>query len=353
MFLLQDWTAIAGSGTNAFVQSVLDWADFGRHADAVFWLEVRAVGNPGAGSVTLSYETSPVRDGTVFRPIAALTFTASTAPVVTKVRIADNPAVPLARWVRWKLEGTAAGDWSVTFRIFALGGHASTGFAPSSLALTGWWRASYSGSPWSGIASAGSSGGRDVSEATNPPAAGGAVNGYTPADFDGTNDFLASTASYADFFSGSAFTVVVLVNVDTAPAPSVNPHDNATIVADSTGHWGVGVNTSGLRAFIFDGTTKDTASDAYVTVSTGTWTMLKVKWTGTQLQIGKNGDAFTTGVASGDLAAKAGVLRLGRSWDVQYFDGKVLEVLVAPSALSADELENLRAYFNARYALSL
>ncbi len=41
---------------------------------------------------------------------------------VVKVLLAQNPTVPVGRWVRWKITLTgASAPWSVTFRILCCG----------------------------------------------------------------------------------------------------------------------------------------------------------------------------------------------------------------------------------------
>jgi hypothetical protein len=94
-------------------------------SDVTFWLEVRSVANPGAGNVVLTYETSPSADDGCFQPLATVTLAASPSPVITKIPLGSNPAVPLARFVRWKLQGTQSGSWSTSFRVFAAAGHAT------------------------------------------------------------------------------------------------------------------------------------------------------------------------------------------------------------------------------------
>jgi hypothetical protein len=173
--LLTDWLTLDGSGATAFIQDRKTWLDLAACADVTLWLEVRSVKNPGAGTVVLSYETAPATDESLFVAMApGITLAASASPVITKVRLADNPGVPLARFLRWKLNGTAAGSWSLTFRVHAFGGHGTAAGAadPSSLSLTGWWRASYAGSPWTPSASAGSSGSNGDSSGWSSVAAG-------------------------------------------------------------------------------------------------------------------------------------------------------------------------------------
>jgi hypothetical protein len=56
------------------------------------------------------------------------------------------------------------------------GGIPASNFDPTTLALTGYWRAGgYVSGTWTGVASAGTSGGRNLTEATNPPAVAAGV----------------------------------------------------------------------------------------------------------------------------------------------------------------------------------
>src|SRR5678815_176148 len=95
-------------------------------------------------------------------------------------------------------------------------------FNPATLFLTGWWRGSYSASPWVGTASASSSGSNNASEATTPPAAGATVNGFAPVDFDGVDDLLRADGTLDTYFATNAWTVSVLFNADTAAAPGTD-----------------------------------------------------------------------------------------------------------------------------------
>lgn len=124
-FLLQDWTTIRGStlmlSPPGVIQSEGDWMSFQPYQDIVFWLEVKSVTLGGLTSVTLDYETAPAKDESLF--VKMITTTALTAAVnrQDKVLLAQNPTVPLSRWVRWKLtyNGTSSSEYGVCFRIFA------------------------------------------------------------------------------------------------------------------------------------------------------------------------------------------------------------------------------------------
>ncbi len=127
-FLLQDWITIRGTGTSGLVvvQSEANWVSLQPYQDIVFWLEVRecTLVPTGGTSVILDYETAPMKDENLFRPmVTGSTLTAasaSTTPTITKVLLQQNPTVPLARWVRWKLTANGtAGAWDLTFRLSA------------------------------------------------------------------------------------------------------------------------------------------------------------------------------------------------------------------------------------------
>jgi hypothetical protein len=141
--LIQDWVTNDGNGTTPFVQSRSGWVDLAAFGDVTFWLDVRSVSPPGAGSVTLAYETSPTMDESAFKALASITLTTSPNPSLTHVALASNPG--LGRYVRWKLTGTAAGNWSATFRIFVAAGvgAGSSAWAPTNatVPLLAWYRA--------------------------------------------------------------------------------------------------------------------------------------------------------------------------------------------------------------------
>jgi hypothetical protein len=120
-YMLQDWLTIRGTQSGSHItQSEADWISFQPYQDIVFWLEVKSVTLAGLTSLTLEYQTAPAKDESLFVPmVSAVTLAASTTPAVTKVLLAQNPSVPLARWVRWKLfpNGTPSGEYGTCFRI--------------------------------------------------------------------------------------------------------------------------------------------------------------------------------------------------------------------------------------------
>ncbi len=122
-YILQDWITIRGTQSGvSIIQSEADWMSFQPYGDIVLWLDTKAVTLAGLTSLTLAYETSPAKDESLFTPmVAAVTLVAGTSPLITKVLVSQNPTVPLARYVRWRLipTGTPTGEYGACFRIFA------------------------------------------------------------------------------------------------------------------------------------------------------------------------------------------------------------------------------------------
>lgn len=125
-FLLQDWITIRGSNSpliSTVTQTESNWVSLQPYQDIVFWLEVREITLATATSISVNYETSPMKDESTFVSMVtgpAIT-AASATPTITKVLLQQNPTVPLARWVRWRLSvaGAPTGAWDMTFRISA------------------------------------------------------------------------------------------------------------------------------------------------------------------------------------------------------------------------------------------
>lgn len=114
-FILQDWITIQGSGSGAgadVIQSKQDWLDLSSYQDVTFWLDVR---DATASTVTLTFETSPTADESLFQPMVAGTLlAAAVTPTIVKAPM-YSASVPIGRFLRWRLKATAA--WDVTFRV--------------------------------------------------------------------------------------------------------------------------------------------------------------------------------------------------------------------------------------------
>lgn len=232
--------------------------------------------------------------------------------------------------------------------IHSISGAPTAVFDPGTLSLSGWWRASYTGSPFVGRASAGGSGSQNLTEATNPPAVGAALNGLTPADFDGINDVLGG-ATLATFQGAAAWSLSLLLKIDTIIATAAG---EGQILSDTTGTFGVGTNTASNVILVeqYDVSWKrHTAA-----ISAGAYTLVQAKYDGTNLHLRTNSSAFTQ-LACGSNATLAGNLRVGasRAAFAKFFDGQIPELMLSQSAFSTAKFDDIKAYTNSRYGLSL
>jgi hypothetical protein len=221
-------------------------------------------------------------------------------------------------------------------------------YDPAVLSLTGWWRAPFTGSPWAGESSAGSSSGRNLTEATNPPSTGS----EDEADFDGTNDILANATAMSTMITASAYFMWALVwidAIDTANDEST-AYSNDPIICDSGGYWGMHLTTNGgnkVQMFHWDGAGK--AAEA--TVSTGQWTLIMARYDGTNIRIQVNSGSVVTR-AAGSVSTLTGTVQMaGRG--AGFANIKVRDGGVMASAGSDGLFSSIKSYVNTFYGLSL
>ena len=135
-FVLQDWVTIRGAtAVTSVIQNEAGYAQLDAYQDCFFWLQVAEFTAPGSGTLKLAYETSPLKDESLFTAMSTLTIssTVMTPPTITPVIMSQNPSVPLSRWVRWHLTtASPTGGWDVTFRVLLVANQLFV-FMPSSL----------------------------------------------------------------------------------------------------------------------------------------------------------------------------------------------------------------------------
>lgn len=229
------------------------------------------------------------------------------------------------------------------------------GVDPTSLNLTALWRGAsggeYDGAPWSGTASAGASGGRNL---TDPGSAaltvGSAQNGITPGDSDGTKYLRDVVEITTDFISLNAYRVVLLVKMASASAPAGNVYDNPGLLTENQGNWGIVFDTSGVTLYHHDGSYKTITAS----LATGAYHLIDIAYDGTNLNLSVDGSAATP-VAAGSLTDPGGssTIRVMRNFSTVGSVGSLMEVWMAQSALSSTTPSAVKSYINSRYALSL
>jgi hypothetical protein len=228
---------------------------------------------------------------------------------------------------------------------------------PSLLTLSGWWRASFTGVPWYGLGSLGDSGldnHKWITDAADP-AVGASVNGFSPADFDGTNDRLVilNTVDLTSFIGQSEWWMGCLISAD-ALAGDVGASENPAPVSDNQGAFGVTVCSTGVRALSYQ-TGVGIRATPLISINTGTWYWIEAWQTGGVLSCSVNGGtAQTVSCTTNTSLLTAQFLKLGKSYNNNYFNGKILEVMISKTVPSAADRTCIREeYLVNRYGVAV
>lgn len=235
-----------------------------------------------------------------------------------------------------------------------LGGRAGGGaavFDPASLALTGWWRANsttgWDSATFDGVASAGSSGSRDLTAGTAP--ASRAFSGHQAPDFNGSTHWLQTTLTLDDFINSNAFSVWCLFYADAAVADpgDANLYSSPQFFTDKTNaYFDFGFTDGGVHL-----SCNGCATVIQIAAATGGLRLAQGKYDGTNLKLRVDGGARTS-VASTGPAVLTTEVRMGGNYvatPTQFFDGCIVDFGITDSTLSDADEDNVKSYINARW----
>lgn len=231
--------------------------------------------------------------------------------------------------------------------LYAMGRSA---FDAASLPWELWTRDSFTASPWTGTASAGDSGSRDLTEAVFPPGVSAALDGFTSPDFDGGNDRLVNATSMTSLISVAAGTIAVMFYADAAAADAgANAYyNNPGLFSDTSARLALSFSNSGVRLGSYNGATFDTA--AVVACGTGAWHAAIARWDNTTMELSIDGGTFTTGARTIASDISAATLIVGANYNsAVFFNGRIREILAGQFRASDGQASNLYAYLKARY----
>lgn len=217
----------------------------------------------------------------------------------------------------------------------------------STVVFSGWWRASYAGSPWTGMASAGASKGRDLTEATTPPLVGPAINGLTPAGFNGTTTKLQSTIAVSSYLAANAWEVYGLFSADAAkPYAAGTPYTLPALLTDSIGgSFYVSFGSTGVVIGHYDGTYKELSSPC----ATGGLHVFQAWYDGAKLNLMVDGGTPVSSPANAAIFG-VGLLRVGANYtNAAFYEGRIVEIMMASQVLGGPTRSAVRKYFNERY----
>jgi hypothetical protein len=351
---LQALTTIRGNGTTPVIQSASSWLDLEGFGDAVFFLQVSEVTPPGAGVVQISYETSPTCDGSLFAPLVTLTASAAVPPVVSKVLLSANPAVPLSRYLRWKLVGTQTGTWDITFRVAVSLASGNQSFMPTMISGCIWWLRADQGitvatgvSQWNDLSGAGDAN-RNATQGTpgsQPPftPSSAVLAGQPAVTFTANSGESLATGAFSVapsdpctvFFAGKFSTAT------TTRAFSSLPGNNDRTIDYNAVTGKIELAESAL----ISGSTTPTTAVAVVGVYNGASSKLFVS-AKTAVATGNAGSAATvTGFTIGNVAGGGGLAIT--------FGGDMGEMGAFGRALSDTEVGMLLDYMGRRYGIAI
>lgn len=253
-------------------------------------------------------------------------------------------------------------DWAGEVMIglaLALSGGSGWGsgavFDPTTLSASGYWRTDYSASPWAGVATAGASSGRDLSEATNPPSVGTAVNGHAPPDFDGTNDVLTGGA-IGDYITSTAWEVSGLISIDAAAVAFSAGQGYAypsILTDDGAGNFYIAIaDVSGTPNLVIGHYDNVSWKEVKAPITFTTPHCFHAWFDGTNLNLIIDGGTPATPVAAGNVAVSGSNIKVGRNYTTVFLNGRVLELMTFAAVQDSTKRANLRSYYNSRYALA-
>lgn len=261
--------------------------------------------------------------------------------------VSTGPVISPATWT----EAEVFGSPTVTV---------APSFTLANLPLSGLWEPDFGGSPWVGNASAGASGGRNLTEATTPATPGTVINGQTPASFNGTNKKLTSAINLSSFLTTTEWSAGCVFKATAITGGSANGYDNPTLFCDLAGgniglHVGGASNDKAL-AYLYDSIVG--AKKIEFTITPGAWNFIQFRakassgicearlnggtWTAL------SGPAFTS--INGTLASLCAV---GRDYSqTKFFNGDMGTLFFSQTSLLDADFDNARTYLSAQYAQS-
>ncbi len=230
----------------------------------------------------------------------------------------------------------------LSFPYWAAGGSSQ----PDSMSLTGWWRDYDPALPWNGAPSIGTSGAADRYLTTSgtpeqDPGYGTALNGHGTARFNGGKKLNAAVSfdSYANATSVSGW--ALLSPITATGGDIIRDSTSSFVVSMSVGAVNFAVSTGGIGTVTV---TRALSSSVYSLV---TW-----KYNGVTVNVGVN---EIPGSAGGGSTASAtipmtltGAVTVGTT-----MDASLAELAMSDTVLADADFTNIKAYVNARYALSL
>jgi hypothetical protein len=237
---------------------------------------------------------------------------------------------------------------SVNLKVLGKTSGGGASFDPATLPLTMWQR-DYSGLPWLGTASAGTSAIHSFATAGSDMTVG-SLNGHGVAVY-GPSKFAISPDDVGDIISASASTVVALVKLNAFEADSAAWYAvPSAIMTNVNQTYGVTFSDLGAMLGSYDGLS---FSYDQIAMSGGNYHLVQFTHDGVNIRGRVDGGAFQS-AAKGPTIIAADNFQTGTMYNHTLFlDGEVAEIMVSDTVLSDTDLDNIKGYVNTRYGLAL
>ncbi len=210
----------------------------------------------------------------------------------------------------------------------------------------------YPGSlPWSGTASAGSSGSRSLTASGFDPTTGSTHNSHAAVAFDGSQ-YLIGPANDAIF--GTSLTFFCLFRADDMPVSAGASYTDGNLLTDgANAETTFGINSDGLVGCVIDNTV--TYQKVVSPCKQGVWVLAqwRVDAAGNVLESRVNRQRVWDSVVcnGGWTSGTPSTTLFGRSYGAIFFKGEVLARGCCDSALSTASLDAIGSYFQTLFDL--
>ncbi len=229
----------------------------------------------------------------------------------------------------------------------------SAAFNLATLGLSLYFDDAFAASPWPSTASAGTSGGRSASEATNPPTAGVVLGGKASAAFNGTTQLLTASVVESAAFTAAAGGIMLLIraNAGLSAASGSGAVFDAGPISGAGGYFAIGVNSTGCSFTLLDAAPRKI--QIACTHDGATWHAVFMRWNGTLLEAGVDGGALSS-LACGNMGDLSSAIRIGNNAPTGApFPGQIRNVLTWASTPSDADRANVRTAWNTTYGLAV
>lgn len=287
--------------------------------------------------------------GTLFTGATAVTVdaTSTTFVVLSDTEILFTTPAHAAGSVNITVTGPTGVSNTVAFEYWS----------PASLTLTGYWdRTGVAGEnyqdvtagTWPGLASAGSSGGRDLTQgtATNQPTE---VN--LEPDLDGVDNYLNLATNRATMLGASGWTISCLLRPDTLAADG-GALNNPTIITETGQYVCFVVFSNTVRIGQYNAAGAVLTTKTATGVTTGALNLVQARWTGTTLDVRVNDGAWQT-TAHTEIAG-GGTFKIGCNYNASayFLDGAIRNLCVAAASLSDANCDKIHKWARASRGLA-